>query len=1463
MKNEAKTKSVKLSSLMDSKKQEIQIPKGTVAEHDVSDGPFIFSGNLKNEGTLRVLGSKTSTVEMVFGQILNKGSIECEAGTLSLASSEFSNHGEIKAFSKVRLRATVGKLNVDGKSGSISAETSILLRADGGLKVDGGTYTAGSILFQAKDGKVSVIAEALEGEVEVEAVSANVGTKSGQLDLGQQKLLSGNHVYYNYSGNVSVGGVSHGADPVTILASGNVSASSVAGGEVTIAAGVYFTINGEYPDPTEDSNADVSWEITSSYGYGNIDITGSLTANNATLLGSEVTIGGTVDVTQDLDITTPSPGGGTVEFSGTVTATNATLAAFDVTFSDELTLSENLDIQSAFENGTVLFSADVDIDGDATIIASQIDFEGDDFDIDGVLEMGNSYQGAYINLAGTFTASDDVTFNAYQTKFDGVDFTMDGQDKVLNANSSTRIEASGTIAIDADVETDHAVNLQFYCDGDIKTGSITIDNSQGNWAGGLCIKTNRSGSSSEFIIGGSSNSNGVNGQIITDTVSGGSTDSTSYSYGCVYISNGGTGGITLTNAGDISVKGTSSRSGGITLDAGDGDISLPAGTLSADGTGDHGGSFIQLFADTIETEDGTVISASDNGQSGQQKLVQIAANTVNLTGSTGLTIRSDGDGNAANPTSLQILPKDSIVLDDNDSITYFYYWFTAEDNYWNGADSVEFAGSATAPLNISSNGSHNRVYASAYPLTFNTGETNIECKGEEDHQIDIVRFQASGSAGLVFNGDDVTIDASGPDTGSGDGGQISINIDYISRSSTGKVTVKADGKGDGDGGHIIFYPGAVSSAVQLGLNDEQFAFSAKGGSTSGNGGQVELWGWSASIAVYDAGLTSTPINVSAPGTDGDGGQIDIVAYGSNGLTFDGTASYIKADSGSSSGNGGRITILASNAPITIDTGSSGAVSLSAVSNGDGDGGTIDVTCWAGITAESAHVDVTADGDGTGGTIKLNAGYSTFTLNGGELHADGGDTGGNGGFIHLEGGQILLPAEDNTLLTANGLEGGNGGTIEVVTQWASVNFGSEDGEIQVKAEGSAPSTLPLRSFLVGGAGHGGNLSVIQQNSFTVAAGTTLSVDAYDDGDGGAIVIQCSDHVTVNGPVYADGTGAGEGGTISIEAPTINLGEQATFSADAGILGDGNGGVIALRNGEGTQISLLARDDLMFTARGSGIGEGGRTTIEKVGVFNIFKLIDVEGGSNADKFTPFGTIALNGVVAREWLTEYESWPVRYWKSAYPNDAEDLTVPGYAFGLPSNIKSKLGTNEVRLFHMDKVSDFYSFFGISGELDLLGVSTTGGIKISCVFDKVMSGGVLKTVENESGSNFIKKATTAHELAHQLDVIAGKPSDATGSGTFNAALTTDYNNNSAGHIDFEECDTVFKDEHLDGEVCSLYVGENSEKLEALVGGRYELFAQIAAKKLYPNTNYPALESALSYIPYTLNTWMANWLAGL
>lgn len=400
----------------------------------------------------------------------------------------------------------------------------------------------------------------------------------------------------------------------------------------------------------------------------------------------------------------------------------------------------------------------------------------------------------------------------------------------------------------------------------------------------------------------------------------------------------------------------------------------------------------------------------------------------------------------------------------------------------------------------------------------------------------------------------------------------------------------------------------------LGMTDEQFSLSAKGGDTDGDGGKINLYGWTSSIEVHDAGAVSTPLNVSAPGGAGDGGTINIVAYGSAGLIFDGTASYLKADSGTNSGNGGTIQIQASYVPIVIGTGSNGNVDISAISKGgDGNGGKVDILDYSGLTVNSANISVNADGDGTGGKQILRAGYSTLTLNG-NLNSDGGAGDGAGGLVEIEGGYIALPSGVNTTLHANGNGTGKGGRVSITSHYQSVDIDGANQKLTIEARGT-------------NSGNGGEAYIYADNSVSIS-GAALDVSAGSSasaGVGGDItVISHVDEITVSGTLNSSGVGNGKGGNIILQAGAELTLQTATVNANGN--GSGNGGSIALQAGtDGNALVVVNSSSSINASSGAGGATGGSVII----VYNSLSgddIQEIEGSVRADALS-----GLNGVIA----------------------------------------------------------------------------------------------------------------------------------------------------------------------------------------------------------------------------------------
>lgn len=778
-------------------------------------------------------------------------------------------------------------------------------------------------------------------------------------------------------------------------------------------------------------------------------------------------------------------------------------------------------------------------------------------------------------------------------------------------------------------------NILMHATGDIGTGNLK--NNGTSTIGGIEIHANESGTSSVFNIGGGG-SNGT-GTLDVRTVTGGGTANDSIRGG-IWVSNGSTGstgGISVSSMSDILLTASASRSGILFLDAKAGDLTLPAGALSSDGGASSGAGLIVLLANTINTANGTVITASQNsGAAGTYHAVFIAASVVNTSGSSGLVIQADGNGVTGIPGSAAagLVPEGSISLASTDVLNALYWNYTVAD-FLTRRDSVIIAGSGS--FKATANGNYSQLSVSGAPVNFTSdGDVTLEAKGAIEHNIKVGFFGTlTGSEGLVFTGSgDFKADASGVD---GNGGKVEIN-GAVSEISSPSFVVKADGPaaGNGEGGTIKWFSSELSideastvsftadaalagtgnaksnaidfrsdgGVIAIGTEAGQASFSAKGGSVSGNGGTIKFVSDGA-VTVYGAGPTASVFDVSVPGETGNGGKIDILAV--QGITFDGDASYLKADSGSVSGDGGTIKIDTSVEQVIIGTDETGAVDLSAKSNGDGKGGTVDIYSPVGIRANGAHINVSAGGSEQGGTISLNAG-SVFDLYiSGTLRADGGDDDGEGGSITLIGGKVTLPGDENTEVMANGKGAGNGGQIDITT-----NF---EGGIRI-GNGTAEIRLEARSE---DSGNGGTINLLADGEMYLY-GAAIDVNVLaGDGNGGTIKAESrTDTVTVVGDLVSSGFGSGNGGSIELKAYLDMDLTDAWVRAPGGETG--NGGEITLTVEQ--VLTIDATSEISAQAGEFGNGEGGTVTVNA-------NAMTIEGTLKADGFGTGtgGTIGVN--------------------------------------------------------------------------------------------------------------------------------------------------------------------------------------------------------------------------------------------
>lgn len=763
-----------------------------------------------------------------------------------------------------------------------------------------------------------------------------------------------------------------------------------------------------------------------------------------------------------------------------------------------------------------------------------------------------------------------------------------------------KIQVGGSISTSSNATS--SGNVILTAGGTIEVGgSVTINNASApsGQSGSVDIKANSASAAVPFVIG-SPSSNGIAGSINVDTVNGGGNDPF-FIRGGIRIRN--RNDITLASMNALSVKATASRSGVIILEATDGTISLPTGTLSADGQSGQSAGAIILMGHAITTQDQTVISASDNvGQANH--FVNIAAETISFTGSTGLTIRANGGGSTANGTGsfVYALPEFGIFVTDDSSTNPQSFTWTVTYPFgtaWPGA--LTWDGAAGAPLTVTANGqSHTQVLMTGYPMTFGAGAGDVllAARGQEDHKVDLVYTgSTSGINGLVFASNKVTLNANA-NANSGQGGAIFVSMPKTVSTSPQQVLFTADGPSNasGNGGTIQFFP---KGDISLGSNAGQIHLSSQSGNTGGNGGSATI-----SNKPFTTELaSSTAVQVTARGADGDGGLIDLSSLF---LNFNGTGLRLAADA-SGVGKGGQL-LLDVDGPITVGSGA-GAVRLSAEADAvqGSDGGRISITTGSPADITSGQLSVKSGPTGSGGRIELLIG-STLSLTG-SLKADAGLQGnGSGGLVSVStDGELILNGNQSgggQALSSDGAGTGPGGLVSLSIQGASqptTIAANQQGALSLSANGGKDAT---GAFL----GAGGTIQLTDLNEGFVITGGALDVKSGPGQNAGSILVDAGTTLAVSGDIRAIGTGNGaNGGTIRLTAQSDN---DVVFSgtgptnivADGGQNGTtGNGGSIVISNSGVGDIVFQNQVVLSAAAEGMNGGTAGTVSASTAGGF----------------------------------------------------------------------------------------------------------------------------------------------------------------------------------------------------------------------------------------------------------------------
>ena len=394
--------------------------------------------------------------------------------------------------------------------------------------------------------------------------------------------------------------------------------------------------------------------------------------------------------------------------------------------------------------------------------------------------------------------------------------------------------------------------------------------------------------------------------------------------------------------------------------------------------------------------------------------------------------------------------------------------------------------------------------------------------------------------------------------------------------SVGAMTIRAKSVTLEPGASLVAVGGQITVTTTGAIR-----ISASGGNfaridVSANGG-------GGSILLNAGGLADISGVLSAKAAAGDGGNIDVTALSSIGLSGELNAT------GRATGAGGTISLKTTGGPIAIN-------GLVDVSGTEGGGGDIDIEATSDITT-NVKLDASGGGSGgNGGTITLlsSAGGIQMSagLDGRGAPAGAVDFGGTGAVVEITAAQNI--AIDGQFILSGGAPDGEGGSVSVDT----------DGNLIFNA------SILAQGNGVDGCGSPDGISLNARGDITL---NDIDVSGGTCGGGSIEVSSINGAVSLAGPfqVLADGTGPlGFAGVISVRGEALQIDGDMSAGSDQFIGGDimleacgdltvGATSVVSAAGEAGTT-ELLARGTLRAAGKlFSGVpplGSQGSNTIE---------------------------------------------------------------------------------------------------------------------------------------------------------------------------------------------------------------------------------------------------------------------------
>lgn len=1196
---------------------EVTGPILTLAAGTSGSGNLYVDGNLNvspfscscgsNGGTINLFSNSTTSFNVSASATTNgvKGTLTSNAGNIGSSAGTINiiNYGSggvnIEDPANIILGGNNagggGTLKIEAPVGTLSFQQGGTLAVNGnvGSVANGGTVTLLGRYITVSGGTALTISTSAEstgngGSVSITTLAADsdftVGSSNGQFIINSNAAgtgaRNGGTVTISTGRNLTIN-----TGQLTATASGNgtgaaltLTAGTAGSGNLFITGNIAAQGIGSGAGGTIILNSNSSTVFNMAAGASTNGITGQIQAQGGSGGGGTIRIrnfgtgGITVDTAGNL-VTSPTSGaGGTVELnagSGVLTFNNSTaLQVIGVT------------------SGA---------GGTATLIASSFSWPSG-LTIQAI--GSNSGAGGTITVVSTSPTA-DISIDTGALTLQAASGSAGGAGGIVSVSSGRNLTVNTSALVTMPLGTNGNGSQISLSAGTAGTGLLYINNAidvSGNGTGNGGSLTLSARSSSAFIVGTSATTLGVDGTI---TAQDGATGSGTCLGGTISITNLGSGGISLDAAANLSVNRTtgSARGGTITLNAGSGVLTIPSGTLSANGTGTSSNGF----------QGGTItLTASSLSISGGALTVQANANSAGSSpgGTISITTTSSTYDIAVGSGSGQLIVQ---AIASNCS----------------GCSGIATGGTA-----ILSSGRH---------LTVDPGSININPTQSGSGEAGTMTLTAgtTGFGNLFISG---TLNVNGNNAGGGGIVTLTSNSPTTFTIGSGASTNGVNGNINAQSGSVggNFWGGGTINIINNGtggitLNSTSVLSVAVNGS-NGYGGNISLNAGSGTLTI-PTGTISTNAVGSSFGNPGP-----TITLTANLISITGGALTLTANSGTD-GFGGTITITQTSiaADLTVGTGS-GQLILSATGNGsNGRGGTVTLSSGRNLTIDPSQITANPLSTTQRGAIySFTAGATASQGNlfiSGNLVADGGSTTGNGGSITLvskstsafnvavgattNGVNGILAARNNGNSTTGGTisitNNGSGGiTLGLANNLGVNNSGtnSNGGTITLNA-GSGVLTIPSGTLSVNGQGtssNGGTLT-ITASSLSISGGAlTLSANATSSGTGGTVSVTTTSGSyditvgTASGNIIVSATGSALGSLGgSSGAATISSGRHLTINPSSlttqslGASSSITGPTLNLTAGTAGSGNVFVNGDLSVTSGSYIAGSGGTVNI----------------------------------------------------------------------------------------------------------------------------------------------------------------------------------------------------------------------------------------------------------------------------